>query len=325
MTTRPCHKRQLGQYYTQGNPFGHPAFLAWAQTADLAQTVVLEPFAGANGLIDMLQSAHLCHQWASFDIHPGAPGVQQRDTLQNFPTGYRAAVTNPPYLAKNSAKRRGLPFPDTDYDDLYKHALAITLTHTPWVAAIVPDSLFTANLFHERAQAFVSLTQSMFADTEHPVCLALFGPTGGNPELWMGNTRVGTMQGLAPYRPYSNQRKKWRFNDPQGLIGLHALDTPKGPTVQFIPGLKIDSRIIKHSSRAITRISSPDISPSDLPALLASANTILHQFRTHTQDVFLTSFKGLRMDGLYRRRLDFATARTILDQAHEQNTPLSGL
>jgi len=245
--------------------------------------------------------------------------VLPRDTLADFPTGYHVVVTNPPYLAKNSAKRRGLVFADSPYDDLYKHALAITLEHTPWVAAIVPDSLFTAKLFHHRARAFISLTQAMFADTEHPVCLALFGPTGGNPELWMGERHVGNMRDLSKHLPQPLKKHTWKFNDPQGIVGLYALDTPKKPSICFVPGHSIDPGLIKHSSRAITRISTPHLTEENLPAFLQQANHKLLQMRQHTQDVFLTSFKGLRADGMYRRRMDFATARAILDTTYDEH------
>ena len=313
--TASSSKRTLGQYYTLGNPFGHPAFLDWAQQAGLPQATVLEPFAGANSLVLMLQQAGLCREWRAFDIHPGAPDVVARDTFADFPRGYQVAITNPPYLAKNSAKRRGLAFPSTTYDDLYKHALALTLAHTPWVAAIVPDSLFTAGLFHSRALAFVSLTQSMFADTDHPVCLALFGPSGGNPDLWMGNTRVGRMDDLAQHLPAPSHRYEWTFNDPQGLVGLYALDSPKSASISFVRGKDIDPGIIKPSSRAITRISSPHLAESDLSFFLDQSNRLLENMRANTKDVFLTSFKGLREDGMYRRRMDFSTARALLDAA----------
>ena len=39
-------KKENGRYYTERNPFAHPAFLAWAQKADLRRKTLLEPFAG---------------------------------------------------------------------------------------------------------------------------------------------------------------------------------------------------------------------------------------------------------------------------------------
>lgn len=311
------HKRALGQYYTTGNPFGHPAFLAWAKSAGLPGATVMEPFAGGNSLIRMLEEQRLCSAYASYDIAPGAPDVVARDSLASFPTGYQVVVTNPPYLAKNSAKRRGLAFPDTGYDDLYKHALAITLDHTPWVAAIVPDSLFTSGLFLDRAMDYVSLPQSMFADTEHPVCLALFGPAprAGGPRLWVGTRDVGTMEEVKARMPWDHTPHPWRFNDPQGPIGLVAIDNQQGPSIRFVQGATIPSGEIKHSSRSLTRIGAGFLADSRIPPLLDAANAVLDAMRAQTHDVLMTSFKGTRKDGFYRRRLDFATTRHILNTA----------
>ena len=50
-------KRENGRFFTEGNPFGHPAFRNWAKSAGLPRNRVLEPFAGANGLIRKLGSA----------------------------------------------------------------------------------------------------------------------------------------------------------------------------------------------------------------------------------------------------------------------------
>jgi hypothetical protein len=49
--------------------------------------------------------------------------------------------------------------------------------------------------------------------------------------------------------------------------------------------------------------------------VINQANIILDEYRKETHDVFLTSFKGLRSDGAYRRRLDWDTASRILGTA----------
>ena len=147
-------KRREGRFYTAGDPFGHPAFLSWAEFACLSQQTVLEPFAGRNGLIRLLQRRNLCSGFASFDIRPGAPEVLTRDTLVDFPSGFEACVTNPPWLAKNSARARGIEFPFTKHDDLYKVALEQCLNNCDWVAALVPESFIRSHGFRERLIAF---------------------------------------------------------------------------------------------------------------------------------------------------------------------------
>ena len=48
-------QRAKGRFYTQGNPFDHEAFKAWAFQAGLPQSEILEPFAGENSLIHHLK------------------------------------------------------------------------------------------------------------------------------------------------------------------------------------------------------------------------------------------------------------------------------
>ena len=74
---------------------------------------------------------------------------------------------------------------------------------------------------------------------------------------------------------------------------------------------------IKVSSRAITRVSIVNDKIKDLDFFLNKCNEYLNWYRTNTNDVFLTTFKGLREDGLYRRRLDFDTAKCILETVLE--------
>jgi hypothetical protein len=55
----------------------------------------------------------------------------------------------------------------------------------------------------------------------------------------------------------------------------------------------------------------------DLDQFLTCCNEILTEYRVNTKDVFLAPFKNLRKDGVYRRRLDFATAKLIMSKAAE--------
>lgn len=307
-------KRAQGRYYTTGNPFSCPPFQGWAKHAGLARTVVLEPFAGRNSLIERLEELDMCSRWRAFDILPGAPGVEKQDTLTDFPSGFRACVTNPPWLAKNSATARGLPFPQCRHDDLYKFALEKCLENCPWVAALVPESFIRANLFHERLESFVSLTGAMFSDTAHPVGLALFAPrVSDDVEVWSGMHRVGRLSELRAHLPrVSRVRTDLRFNDPNGNLGLVALDNTRGPSIRFCKPEELEGYEISHASRAVTKIKVRG------HFSIRKCNEFLDWFRERTRDVLLTSFRGLRRDGMYRRRLDWGQAREIV--VHVQQT-----
>lgn len=327
------HKRNHGQFFTVGNPFVLTPFKKWFQSIPSfsgPNSILLEPFAGANDIIRLMREAGYNYPWACYDIDPPAPISQglvviQQDTLVNFPKGFEVVVTNPPYLARNSAVRRNLSYPQTRFDDLYKHALDITLAHTPYVAAIIPESFITSGLFHDRLSCVISLTSPMFDDTEHPVCLALFSPamslSSSDFQLYDENNLLGHYKELsAVLRPVPSGAIAWKFNDPQGVIGLNGVDNNKQASIFFVQGATIPSTAIKHSSRANTRISGL---PSDIDpvALIECANVLLADYRSRTHDMMMTSFKGLRADGRYRRRLDFAAARNLLDHAVAQLRP----
>lgn len=323
-------KRSLGQYFTQGNPFHLKPFGDWMERFWENRPILLEPFAGANNIIRLVRAAGWDGKWWCCDIQPPAPqaeGVEvvRRDSLANFPSGFRVAITNPPYLAKNSAVRRGLAFPSTPYDDLYKVALERMLGEVDYVAAIIPESFLTADLFHRRLVAGISLTSKMFEDTDHPVCLALFVPAEEKKgtlfeetdfEIWDGNRFLGMHKDLTAGLGRAEARQPWKFNDPQGLIGLRALDGTSGASIQFVRGETIPSEGIKHSSRALSRIGGCPVGYED--AIIAIANRLIDGYRASTHDALMTAFKGLRKDGRYRRRLDFAQARRILDLAFEE-------
>jgi hypothetical protein len=329
-------KRFYGQFFTTTNPFANDLFLKWADVAAIGpRTTIIEPFAGANNIVSMIREFPRFSRigWDCYDIDPVNDEdnatfngtkilypVSQRDTLRDMPAG-RVAITNPPYLAKNSASRRGLPYPETPYDDLYKLAIDRMLDRIGYVAAIIPESFLTAELFHNRLYGAVSLNCRMFEDTEVPVCLALFIPTEKKKDaddflIYRDSRRVGTYHSLKKHLIPAGDEAAWVFNDREGTIGLRGIDNQQGASIEFIPGSQIDPGSIKHSSRALTRIAG---CPRGFEKRVINiANTILKERRAATKDVFMTSFKGLRADGYYRRRLDFRQARDILNHALAQ-------
>jgi hypothetical protein len=167
----------------------------------------------------------------------------------------------------------------------------------------------------------------MFADTEFPVCLAVFSEWSSlDFEIWAGESFLGTMSGLREIEENSlviPARGVFSFNDPHGNLGLTAIDDTTGPSIRFHPGEIIPSSDIKVSSRALTRISSKYLPDSDTgrDELIEIANRHIGSYRQGTKDVFLTSFKGLRKDGRYRRRMDWSTASRILCTALIEMNP----
>ncbi len=304
-------KRRNGQFFTEGNPFEHEAFISWAECSDITSHKILEPFAGANSLIDHLEGMGLCNNSASYDIHPSDKRVERRDTLESFPKGFEVCVTNPPWLARNSATIRGFEFPDYGYDDLYKFALEKCLQNCGWVAALVPESFICARIFQERLTDFISLNPDLFTDTGHPVGLALFNPLQTDDvNIWFGDSHISTLSDLELLRPQPlPDGPIVRFNDPSGNVGLIALDNTKTASIRFCPVEELADYKVKKTGRHITKLH------VDGKVEIKRWNEYLSEFRKKTRDVLMTCYKGIRKDGMYRRRLDWKLARGIIHRA----------
>ncbi|MDR0517335.1 MAG: hypothetical protein LBH25_09865 [Fibromonadaceae bacterium] len=306
------YKRTNGQYFTQNNPFKNAAFMEWSKACDFRNQTILEPFAGANNLIKMLKNMKLCRGFVSYDIEPKSKNVLYKDTLLGFPKGYSVCITNPPYLAKNSATRRKLNYPYTDYDDLYKYALSKCLENCENVGAIIPASFLNSGLFRHRLSHYILLSSKMFNDTEHPVCLALFKNASKQTKIYDGENYIGLLSELERKIPKSSDSLEMKFNDKNGKLGLIAIDNAIEPSIKFIRGEEISPNRIEFTSRSITRIA---IKERNIDGLIKKLNSSLNKFREETADIFLTPFRGIRKDGRFRRRLDFSMARSLIEEA----------
>ena len=304
--------RSNGIYYTAlHNPFAYPGFTSWAKQHRIQQEVILEPFAGANHLIDMLQELGHCRRYQSYDLYPQSSHVQPRDTLNDYPTGYKVCITNPPWLYKSSASRRGLPFPATAFDDLYKHCLDLCLKHSPYVAALIPASFLQSKLFRQRLAKVIFIHKKLFSYTDNPVCLALFQEEMvKDTQIYLDNELVGMLGKLESHLPNSKSTlsRSIQFNAIKGPLGFIGIDNNTSPSIRFCHGDALQGHTIKASSRAITRIDGIKVTDS----LIDRLNERIDMIRAKTYDVFLTAFKGLRKDGKYRRRMEYGLARDII-------------
>jgi hypothetical protein len=315
--------RKRGRVFTTGNPFEYEAFTSWVNQFDYKNVSWLEPFAGSNNLIHLLKNSGYCKHSSSYDVNPKHNDIKRRDTIQYFPKGFEVCVTNPPWLAKNSAKRRGLniKYP-SGYEDLYQVCIEKALENVDFLCMILPESFITSGLFHDRLQSVVSINKKIFDETDFPCCLALWGPnTTDDFEVWVGNEQIGLYNDLLRHIPQSKKQTDIRFNDPFGDVGLLAIDNTRHQSIRFCDGSDIEPNKIKVSSRSCTRVSIPCLKKEDFSKIITLANKILNDYRTNTRDIYLTSFRGLRKDGYYRRRLDWATARNILTIAVTQIYP----
>lgn len=328
-------KTKKGQFYTIRNPFNHPLVRKWFSLIPNPESkLFVEPFGGANNIIALFEETFpeiKYSQWRSYDLDPEAisenrtPEVEliKQDTIKN-PVDADVVITNPPYLAKNSAKRMGLDsgIDFENYQDLYEVALDRMLAHTDYLAAIIPESFLTRKLFRERLYGFISITENLFDDTDFPVGVGLWTKEEQDDyEIWLADSFVGKKKDIIKqtslFSKEADSDIEVRFNDPQGILGVYAVDGTVEPTIRFIPGKNIPSEDIKVSSRAITRITvskkgNPLITEENLEQAIKKLNKELALYRQETFDVFMTAFKGLRKDGRYRRRLDFKTIKNLI-------------
>lgn len=308
-----------GQFYTAVSPFGHPAFLDWFDRIP-SDAVLLEPYAGANHIVEQVAAVRPGRRWVSYDIAPAHPAVAVRDTIADFPAGYDAVVTNPPYLAKNSATRQGLHAAAArmgGYDNLYKRCVADCLAAAGWAAAIIPEQFLTTGLWQTRLCAVVSLPARMFDDTDQPVCVAMWQPTpAADCLVWHGRQRLGSLAALLRYAPQlPSDAPTVRFNQRDGQLGLRAADGTQTASIRFVPAADIPVSAVKPSARFLVRIRVEGLDDADVPAVLTAANRLLSAWREASSDVGMTAFRGVRADGRFRRRLSFADARALIAAA----------
>jgi len=309
-------KREIGSFYTQGNPFVYPAFQNWMSRVN-SQRTILEPFAGQGHICDLLEKSGHLLDWDRFDIDQTLKNVIHRDCLASFPKGYETCITNPPYLSIHFARRKGLITRAADYlgmQSLYQVAISKALSECDFVAMIIPESFITSGLFLERLESVISLPEQMFTDTEMPVCLALWGPNQvKGTELWRQTEFLGPIADLLDEGPPSGCSSRISFNRTDGNLGLRAIDNSRGPSIAFCEADEIPIHHVKPSARLLTRI---QVERTDqIPEIIKEANLRLESWRQKTQDLQLTAFKGLRKDGRFRRRLDYANARRFLSEA----------
>jgi len=327
-------KIQNGQFYTLRSPFGHELFRSWIkEIPNISEKIFVEPFGGANNIILLAQpelNNVSLSQWRSYDLEPEkilqnqVPKivVTQNDSIKNMPAG-DVCITNPPYLAKNSATRMGMNVDFQNFQDLWELSVHLMLKNFDYVAAIIPESFITRNLFKERLYGVISITKSLFDDTGHPVCLALWVKNEQKDfPIYVDDKLIGNFYELKKNSKIENLTKnnnlKIKFNDPNGILGLSAVDLPSKMNIKFMSGTEISSDNIKGTSRAYTRITVSDkknnllITNENLNEVIKKLNQEIDNYRKETKDVFLTNFKSLRTDGFYRRRLDWDKASRII-------------
>lgn len=339
------NKKNLGQYFTIQNPFHNQVFKNWLNNAkqnilkNYPECYFYEPFVGSGNIVKMIEQIDSNTKWKTADIDDTNLSddfkvkyhfVKENSIEKMNVSKNSIIITNPPYLGKSSASKQKLTYNYPEYDDLYKKCLEIMLKNCDYVSAIIPESFITSKLFTERIDKIISITNRLFNDTKCPVCLALFSKkvnidkkkvdidkkseySKNNYTLYRNETLIGNILDIQKNSNLvKNNLVNIQFNVKDGNLGIICVDNTKGNSICFCESGFINPDEIKVSSRTKTRVK-VDIEITD--KFINECNLVLNEYRKQTQDIFLTSFKGLRKDNMYRRRLDFKTARMVINTA----------
>ncbi len=315
-------KTSGGRFYTTQAHWLTPPVLAFLERALQEAPGFLDPFAGAGHLLEVC-STRFQRPVAGLDLH--AERWPTRDSLRHIPATDAIIVTNPPYLAKHSASRKGVAgtvapyYLETGLDDLYQIALRRCLEAARFTLAIIPET-FLGSAFDKGALVLVSvLEQNPFEDTENPVCVACFDTSRVDgavaARLFVEDRYCGTYGDIFGLRQTSRRDDRVVFNDPAGAIAFRAVDSkePDAP-IAFLPAehFAYQRAKIKISSRLLTYLSVRNLPASRRLELIDVANGRLAKLREASHDLILSPFKGNTKAGTRRRRLDYGLARALL-------------
>ena len=291
--------------------------------------IAVDPFAGDGHMLAAVDERFRFEALTGFDIANGK--WRSNDSLLGIDLPPDAlVVTNPPYLAKSSAKRKGVLslvakyFESGQYDDLYLVALDRILRAGVPAVVIVPETFVSSGLFRDALDRVVVLEKdNPFPSTETPVCVACFDParTGAGADYFVDARFVGRLEQLeaaaridAPER----DRRRIRFNVPDGGIALKAVDgTAPEDRIRFLRGdaFGYSAAMIKGSSRLMTRVSVRGLDAARVDGFVRDCNALLARIRRRSGDAVLSPFKGNNRAAVRRRRLDYALARSIMAAA----------
>lgn len=316
-------KQQLGQFFTVKELWLKPQILDFIKSSGC--DVAYDPFAGAGNLLEVAQSIGFS-KIKGVDIDENL-SWNKNDSLISIPKIDNSIIlTNPPYLAKQSASRLKIDltkyFSKSTYDDVYLIALDKMIEVSKYVVAIIPESFINSNYAQKNLLHSVTvLEENPFADTENPVCVACFDGIKkdfSEIKVYKSDQYVNTLANIYKIRIEPQKNIPIFFNDLNGWLGLRAVDNTDDKTFitfDFKENIKYDwEHKIKVSSRHITLIN-VDVPVNQRHKFIKKANCLLNQIRQQSADILLTPFKGNTKKGIRRRRLDFRLARAIIEKA----------
>ena len=320
------NKKKLGQYFTKKNLWLKPQIKHFIEDSNCS--IAYDPYAGKGDLIN-ISNEYGINETKGLDIDKDL-NWEINDSLKNIPHIENAIIiTNPPYLTIYSASRKHISIGMEDYfknhTDLYQLAIDKMLEAQDYVVAIVPETYINSNYIGDHKERLYSITillKNPFDDTENPVCVVCFdNNTSKDREtlVYIEDEYINTLEYLNSKRLNPKNNIKIDFNVPTGNLAIRAVDMPTThKRIEFmnVNRLEYNLKNIKNSSRLITVV---DVKSNvNIDTLVHKCNIILSNFREDTNSIMLSPFKGNAKDGTRRRRLDYKTARAIIENAYQE-------
>lgn len=312
------NKRELGQFFTKKDTWLLPQIKEFIKS--IPSKTCLDPFAGAGHLLNVMKD-NFNYEISGLDIDSSL-NWPINNSLLSIPKTNGLIITNPPWLAKNVAKRRKLNayeyFEDNKFEDLYQLGLSRCLESADFVIAIIPETFLLSGLFTNRLHSISILENNPFDDTTTPSCIACFIKSPENCRIYKENQFIMLLSELNTILNNIKQKRgyKIKFNDPKGNIGLRAEDSGGDKRCAFYLPKDFDypRSKIKVSSRHMTYLTVSLPKKIKKSVFVEEANRKLEEIRTLTQDIIMSPFMSNDKNGVRRRRLDFALARYIIEQ-----------
>lgn len=315
-------KTELGQFFTVNSLWLKEHIKKFIRMSEC--NTIYDPFAGTGELLKLLISQNKKYKAVGLDIDKRF-GWEYNDSLVNIPHIDNAIIiTNPPYLAKQSASRKRIDlskyFFNTKYNDIYLLALDNMLKAQNYVVAIIPES-FINSVFNKKnlLHSITILEDNPFIDTETPVCIVCFDgifKDYKDIKVYKNDNLISNLYSVYEARLKPTNELNIKFNDLSGWLGLRAVDSSndnKKISFALKENMKYDwDRNIKISSRHITLIN-VDIPIHLRNIFVQKANEKIQEIRTKSADLVFTAFKGNTKKGIRRRRIDFKLVRAILE------------
>ena len=321
-------KVKLGQFFTKENLWLKNQIKDFIISSKCY--VVYDPFAGGGDILKAITNLGITNS-CGLDIDELLEW-KINDSLENIPHIENAIiVTNPPYLSNYSASRKKIYdsvakyFEKSIYDDVYLIALDRMLEAQDFIVAIIPETFINSNYLQKnRLSSITVLEDNPFHDTDTPVCVVCFDNVKKDfceIKVYKNDEYICSLFELEQNRLIPKNNVSINFNVLEGWLGLRAVDTTSDDDMlhfdfkenfdyDWEKGIKISSRLL-----SVIDINVPN---DDRKRYVDLCNKLLNERRRITSDLIFSPFKGNMKSGRRRRRLDFRTARAIMELAYEE-------